>query len=329
MSSEKKRVLVTGGAGYIGSVMTRLLLEAGYEVTVLDNLVAGHRAAVSSPAKLIKGDIGDEALLASVFAIGRFDCVLHFAGLIVVPESVEKPDVYFENNVARGVRLLNAVCRHGVRRFIFSSTAAVYGTPQKVPITEDAPLKPDNPYGDTKRIFEELLAAYSRAYGLRYCILRYFNVAGAYAGLGEDHRPETHLIPRILRAALRPGEKFQIYGDDYPTRDGTCVRDYIHIYDLCRAHLLAMEALKDENLIYNLGSEAGYTVKEVFATAAAVVGQEIPYEIAPRRAGDVPVLIASAEKIKRELGWRPQKTLEDIIRDAWEWHRTHPDGYPD
>ncbi len=323
VDSAGKKVLVTGGAGYIGSVMTRLLLDAGYEVTVLDNLVAGHRAAVPPPAKLIKGDIGDEALLARLFAIGQFDCVLHFAGLIVVPESVEKPDVYF------GVRLLNAVCRHGVRRFIFSSTAAVYGTPEKVPITEDAPLRPDNPYGDTKRIFEELLAAYSRAYGLRYCILRYFNVAGAYAGLGEDHRPETHLIPRILRAALHPGEKFQIYGDDYPTRDGTCVRDYIHIYDLCTAHLVAMEALKDENLIYNLGSETGSTVKEVFATAAAVVGQEIPYEVAPRRAGDVPVLVASAEKIKKELGWRPQKTLEDIIRDAWEWHRTHPDGYPD
>ncbi len=326
---ETGRVLVTGGAGYIGSVMTKLLLDAGYEVTVIDNLVNGHRSAVVPPAKLVLGDIGDEHLLDDILSKERFECVLHFAGLIVVPESVTRPDIYFENNVARGVKLLNAVCRNRVPKFVFSSTAAVYGTPRKVPITEEDPLFPESPYGDTKRLFEELLKAYSRAFGLRYCILRYFNVAGAYAGLGEDHCPETHLIPGILRSVLHQEEKFQIYGDDYPTKDGTCVRDYIHVYDLCFAHLLAMRALNNENLIYNLGSETGYTVKEVFATAEKVVGEKIPFEIARRRPGDVPVLIASSEKIKRELGWRPQKSLEDMVRDAWEWHQTHPHGYPD
>lgn len=324
-----RKVLVTGGAGYIGSVMTKMLLDAGYEVMVIDNLSFGHRSAVSPPARLIDGDVGDESLLNELFSSERFECVLHFAGLIVVPESVEKPDVYFENNVARGIKLLNAVCRHKIPRFIFSSSAAVYGAPDKVPITEDAALSPENPYGETKRLFEELLKAYSRAYGLHYCILRYFNVAGAYAGLGEDHRPETHLIPRILRSVLHSDEQFEIYGDDYPTRDGTCVRDYLHIYDLCYAHLLALKALKDENLIYNLGSENGYTVKEVFATVEMVIGKKIPFNIAPRRPGDVPVLIASSEKIKRQLGWRPQKSLEDMIRDAWEWHKANPKGYPD
>ncbi|MEO0071024.1 MAG: UDP-glucose 4-epimerase GalE [candidate division WOR-3 bacterium] len=323
------KVLVTGGAGYIGSVMTKMLIDAGYEVTVIDNLSFGHRSAVSPLAQLIEGDIGDESLLNDLLSRERFECVLHFAGLIVVPESVEKPDVYFENNVARGIRLLNAVCRHQVPKFIFSSSAAVYGVPEKVPITEDAALSPENPYGETKRLFEELLKAYSRAYGLRFCSLRYFNVAGAYAGLGEDHRPETHLIPRILRSVLHSDERFEIYGDDYPTRDGTCVRDYLHIYDLCYAHLLALKALKDENLIYNLGSENGYTVKEVFATAEMVINSKIPFKIAPRRPGDVPVLVASSEKIKKELGWRPQKSLEDMIRDAWEWHRANPRGYPD
>lgn len=325
----KKKVLVTGGAGYIGSVMTKLLIDAGYEVTVLDNLSFGHRAAVLPPARLIKGDIGDEALLNKLLSGENFDCVLHFAGLIVVSESVEKPDVYFENNVARGIKLLNAVCRHKIPKFIFSSSAAVYGKPQQIPITEDALLAPENPYGDTKRLFEELVKAYSRVYGLSYYILRYFNVAGAYAGLGEDHRPETHLIPRILRSVLHQNERFEIYGDDYPTKDGSCVRDYLHIYDLCYAHLLTLTALKEQNLIYNLGSEYGYTVKEVFATAERVIGRKIPFKIAPRRPGDVPVLIASSEKIKKELGWRPTRTLEDMIKDAWEWYKANPNGYSD
>ncbi|MBM3322856.1 UDP-glucose 4-epimerase GalE [candidate division WOR-3 bacterium] len=321
------RVLLTGGAGYIGSVTTQLLVRAGHGVTVLDNLSYGHRAAVADSARLVVGDVGDAALLERLFAEERFDCVMHFAGLIRVPESVEKPDLYFDCNVGRGLVLLNAVCKHGVRRFVFSSSAAVYGSPEKVPVTEDAPLLPTSPYGDTKRVFEELLVAYERACGLRYAALRYFNVAGACGRLGEDHRPETHLIPLILRAALRPGRGFQIFGDDYPTRDGTCVRDYIHVCDLARAHLLAMEALNDRSVVYNLGSQQGYTNKEVFATAENVTGKRISVEIAGRRAGDPPELIASSERIRQNLGWQPEKNLEQMIQDAWEWHLAHPTGY--
>lgn len=324
------KVLVTGGAGYIGSVAVRLLLEAGHDVTVLDNLSYGHRSAVTAPARLVTGDIGDAALVDRLFAEGRFECVLHFAGLIRVPESVERPDIYFENNVGRGLVLLNAACRHRVPRFVFSSTAAVYGNPERVPVTEDSRLLPTNPYGDTKRVFEELLASYGRACGLRYALLRYFNVAGAYHGLGEDHRPETHLIPLILKAALEPGRVFEIYGDDYPTRDGTCVRDYIHVLDLCRAHLLAMDALAGrQSLVCNLGSQTGFTNREVFAAAGKVIGREIPVRIAGRRAGDAVELVASSEKIRQELGWRPEKTLEDMIADAWEFLRRNPSGYPD
>lgn len=323
------KVLVAGGAGYIGSVTSRLFAEAGYDVVVFDNLVHGHRSAVLPPVRLIPGDLADASLIDRVIKEERPDCVMHFAALIAVRESVEKPDLYFYNNVGCGLNLLNAVGRNRIPRFIFSSTAAVYGTPQQLPIPESAPLQPNNPYGESKRLFEELLVVYARIFGFSYCILRYFNVGGAYQDLGEDHRPETHLIPRILRSLLHPGESFEIYGDNYPTRDGTCVRDYIHIYDLARAHLLALEALKDQNLLFNLGSETGNTVKEVFATCERVVGEKINYTIAPPRAGDVPVLIASSAKIKRELGWKPEKGLEDIIRDAWAWHQAHPYGYPD
>ncbi len=321
------RVLLTGGAGYIGSVTTQLLAQAGHDVTVLDNLSYGHRAAVVDSARLVVGDVGNADLLERLFAEARFDCVMHFAGLIRVPESVEMPDRYFDCNVGRGLVLLNAVCKYGVRRFVFSSSAAVYGSPEKVPVTEDAPLLPTSPYGDTKRVFEELLVAYERACGLRYAALRYFNVAGASNGLGEDHRPETHLIPLILRAALRPGQRFQIFGDDYPTRDGTCVRDYIHVHDLARAHLLAMEALDDRSVVYNLGSQQGYTNKEVFAAAERVTGKRICVEIAERRAGDPPELVASSERIRKDLGWRPEKNLEQMIQDAWEWLLAHPNGY--
>ncbi len=323
------KVLVTGGAGYVGSVTTQLLVRAGHEVTVLDNLSYGHRAAVVNSARLVVGDIGDEALLERLFAEVRFDCVMHFAGLIRVPESVEKPALYFDNNVGRGLVLLNAVWRHEVRRFVFSSSAAVYGSPERVPVTEDAPLVPTSPYGDTKRVFEELLVSYERACGLRYAALRYFNVAGAFQGLGEDHRPETHLIPLILKAALEPGRRFQIYGDDYPTRDGTCVRDYIHVYDLARAHLSAMEALCDRSVVYNLGSQQGYTNKEVFATAEKVTGRSIPVKVVGRRAGDPAELVAASERIRQELGWQPERGLEQMIGDAWEWHQAHPHGYSD
>ena len=324
------KTLVTGGAGYIGSVTTRLLLEAGHEVTVYDSLAQGHRAAVSDGARLIVADLGDADRLDRAFRAGRFEAVLHFAGLIRVPESVEDPARYFDHNVARGINLLNACARHDVGRFVFSSTAAVYGAPDKVPITEDAPLLPASPYGDTKRVFEELLLSYERACGLRTARLRYFNVCGAHAGLGEDHRPESHLIPLILLAALGREREFHIFGDDYDTRDGTCVRDYLHVADLGRAHLLALDALDRGGLLYNLGSGAGYTVREVFAAAEEVLGRKLPCKVSPRRPGDPPALIASSAKIERELGWRREKDdIKQMIADAWEFHRAHPTGYPD
>lgn len=324
------RILVTGGAGYIGSVMTRLLVEAGHEVTVYDNLSYGHRAAVSDGARFEQGDVGDSDRLDPVFRAGKFEAVFHFAGLIRVPESVERPGLYFDNNVARPVNLLNLCAVHGITRFVFSSTAAVYGQPESVPISEDAPLLPTNPYGDTKRVFEELLRSYERACGMRSAILRYFNVCGAYDGLGEDHRPETHLVPLILFAALGREREFTIFGDDYPTRDGTCVRDYLHVYDLCRAHLLALDAITDRSVVYNLGSGSGYTVREVFAAAEEVVGRKLDVRVAGRRAGDSAELVASSAKIERELGWRRERDdIRRMIADAWEFHSSHPNGYPD
>lgn len=323
------RVLVTGGAGYIGSVAVRMLLKAGHLVTVLDNLSHGHRAAVTPPARLIVGDIGDRSLLDTLFSEGRFDCIMHFAGLIRVPESVANPALYFENNVAKGITLLNAALTHSIPRFVFSSSAAVYGSPAELPVSEDSPLLPTSPYGDTKRIFEELLAAFSRAGRLRYALLRYFNVAGAFEGLGEDHRPETHLIPLILKSALKPGQPVTIYGDDYPTRDGTCLRDYVHVYDLARAHLLAMDAIADRNCVYNIGSSTGYTNREVLATTEKILGRKIPVRVGKRRAGDAVALVASSKRIETELGWKPEKNLEQMIADAWEFHCHYPEGYPD
>jgi UDP-glucose 4-epimerase len=321
------RVLVTGGAGYIGSVMTKVLIEAGHDVTVFDNLSRGHRAAVQDSARLVVGDLGDTAALKQAFVAARPECVMHFAGLSQVGESVAKPDLYFDNNVTRGANLLEAAGRHRVRRFVFSSSAAVYGAPERVPISEDAPLAPINPYGKTKLTFESRLTEFAMPLDMNHAILRYFNVAGAYSGLGEDHRPETHLVPDILNSVLRPGKTFELFGDDYPTRDGTNVRDYVHVHDLARAHLLAMETIADRDVIYNLGSENGYSNREVFATAEKVVGRKIPLKLGPRRAGDPPTLIASSERIRKELGWKPEKTLEQMIADAWEWHQRYPSGY--
>jgi UDP-glucose 4-epimerase len=321
--------MVIGGAGYIGSVTSKVLLEAGHDVTVFDSLSRGHRGAVTPAARLVKGDLGDKAAIGAAVAEAKPDCIMHFAALSLVAESVAEPDRYFENNVAFGVNLLNAACRNKVKRFVFSSSAAVYGAPERVPITEDAPLEPVNPYGSTKQAFELLLHEYAKASALRYVALRYFNVAGAYGDLGEDHRPETHLIPDILSTVLNPGRTFKLFGDDYPTKDGTNVRDYIHVLDLARAHLLAMEAIGDRSVVYNLGSENGYSNREVFATAEKVVGRRIPIETAGRRAGDPPTLIASSEKIRRELGWKPEKNLEQMIADAWNWHRRFPKGYVD
>lgn len=324
------RILVTGGAGYIGSVTSQLILQDNHEVIIIDNLSRGHRAAVPKGAIFIQGDLADPILLNKIFHEHKIDCVIHFAAATLVSESIANPNFYFANNVQNGLNLLKVMADNDVKKIIFSSSAAVYGKPNQMPILENTPCNPINPYGETKRVFENLLEEYDKAFDIKYISLRFFNVAGSYGELGEDHRPETHLIPLILKTALGEQKIFEIYGDDYDTRDGTCIRDYIHIYDLGIAHLLAMKILGRESKIYNLGSEKGATVKEVFKTAREVTGKEIPTKTVGRRPGDPPVLIASSEKIKKELNWQPQRTdLKTIIQDTWNWYQTHPFGYPD
>ena len=324
------KVLVTGGAGYIGSVTSKLLLQSNHEVVIFDNLSRGHKAAIPKGAIFVQGDLADSVILYKTFNNHRIEYVIHFAAASLVEESVKNPNLYFQNNVVNGVNLLKSMIENNVKKIIFSSSAAVYGSPDIVPIPETAKINPINPYGGTKRIFEILLEEYDKACGLKYTSLRYFNVAGAYENLGEDHHPETHLIPLILRTALGEQKTFEIFGDDYDTRDGTCIRDYIHVYDLAIAHLLAMKILDQTSKVYNLGSENGTTVKEVFKTACEITGKEIPTKIVGRRAGDPPALIASSQKIKQDLGWQPKKTnLKAIIQDAWNWHQAHPLGYPE
>lgn len=321
------RLLVTGGAGYIGSICAASAIEAGHQVTVFDNLATGHREAVPAGAELVTGDLLDESALASVMASG-FDAVLHFAALIVVPESVRRPELYYRNNVAGTLNLVDAMRVAGVRRMVFSSTAAVYGEPESVPITEDAPTRPTNPYGDTKLAMDRMLAAEAAAHDLAPVSLRYFNVGGAHGHLGEDHHPETHLIPNVLLAAAGRAPAVQLFGTDYGTRDGTCVRDYVHIDDLAAAHLLALAAATPgRHLIYNLGSGSGYTVREVIDAVRRVTGREFMVEERPRRAGDSAQLVASSDRIRAELGWDPRHTLDDIVRDAWTWMQSHPAGY--
>jgi len=323
------RILVTGGAGYIGSVVVEHLIEAGEEVVVLDDLSQGHRAAVHPRAAFVQGSVGDRALLDDLFR-QPFDGVMHFASRTLVGESMEQPFLYLRDNVVGGLTLLQAMVEHGVRRFILSSTANLFGRPRRVPIAEGEAILPGSPYGESKHILERALYWLDRIYGLRYASLRYFNAAGATAERGEDHRPETHLIPRVLQVALGRQEHIVIYGDDYPTHDGTCVRDYIHVSDLAQAHILALRALERGSRVYNLGNGRGFTVKEVIETARAVTGQPIPAVVGPRRAGDPAVLVASSWRIRRELGWRPRfPELEAIVASAWEWHRRHPDGYGD
>jgi UDP-glucose 4-epimerase len=325
------RVLVTGGAGYIGSVVADRLLRDGHSVTVLDNLSKGAEQAVPSQADFVLADTGDEPVLDRIFQGGRFDAVMHFAAFIEAGESMLSPELYFDNNSAKALTLLRAMLRHRVSRLVFSSTAAVYGDPTRLPIVEDDPLEPTNPYGESKLIVERMLAWFHKAHGLRYASLRYFNAAGATADRGEMHRPETHLIPLVLQAALGQREAISIYGTDYPTKDGTCIRDYIHIDDLATAHLLALDALaqnqthsEDSRLIFNLGSGSGFSVREIIDVASRVTGREIPVMEAPRRPGDSAVLIASSEKIKRVLGWQPRHShIEAIIRSASEWHSAH------
>ena len=323
------RVLVTGGAGYIGSVVADRLLGDRHSVTVLDNLSKGHRKAVPAKAQFILADTGDQSALARVFEQGRFDAVMHFAAFIEAGESVLCPEKYFENNSARTLNLLQAVLRYRVPRFVLSSTAAVYGEPRRIPIVEDDPLEPTNAYGESKLIVERMLAWFHTVHGLRYASLRYFNAAGATADRGEAHHPETHLIPLVLQVALGKRHAISIFGTDHPTRDGTCIRDYIHVDDLATAHLLALDGLEEHSrLICNLGSGNGFSVREVIEVANQVTGHKIPAVEAPPRAGDPAVLIASTEKISRVLGWNPQRSdIESIIRSAWEWHRGHPNGY--
>lgn len=323
------RVLVTGGAGYIGSVVTEKLLAAGHEAVVYDNLSKGHRTAVSREAKFFKGDIRDRDILRNVLVEQRIEAVIHLAADSLVGESVVQPAKYFHNNLYGGMVLLNAMLESNVKRIVFSSTAAVYGEPEKQPIEETDPTIPTNPYGESKLAFERLLKWYEQAYGIRYASLRYFNACGATERCGEHHTPETHLIPIVLQAANGQRDYVEIFGNDYPSRDGTCVRDYIHVADLARAHIRALAILDERSSIYNLGCGGeGYTVWEVIETAREVTGRSIEVKVAPRRAGDPIALVARSEKIKRELDWQPeQQSLPEIITSAWKWMKQHPQGY--
>ena len=321
-------ILVTGGAGYIGSVTTELLARSGHEVVVYDNLVKGHRDAVPGAVPFVDGDIGDPDLLGRTIRSYRIEAVIHFAAFSLVGESVTHPEKYFENNVTRGISLLETMLREGTRKIIFSSSAAVYGEPEEVPIRENARTAPVNPYGETKLKFEESLREHRKGSGLQYISLRYFNAAGATGERGEDHSPETHLIPLVAQAALGKREKILIFGDDYPTRDGTCIRDYIHVVDLAQAHILGLDALERKSAIYNLGNGNGYTVKEVIETFEQVIGRKIPAETAPRRGGDPASLVASSERISKDLGWEPRYPgLRRIVESAWKWHVANPEGY--
>lgn len=325
------KVLVAGGAGYIGSQVALDLAREGHEPVILDNLSKGHREAVLQ-GSFVQGDIGQFDLVTELMAKEKVEAVIHLAAHSLVGESVQNPAKYFRNNMGNGQTLLDAMVASGVKYMVFSSTAAVYGEPEQVPIPEDHPKNPTNPYGFSKLTFEGMLRFYEEAYGLRYISLRYFNAAGADpdAEIGEDHDPETHLIPIVLKTALGIREQIQLFGTDYPTPDGTCIRDYIHVADLSQAHLLALKALADgkESTIYNLGNGQGYSNKEVIETARRVTGKEIKVTDAPRRPGDPAVLVASAEKIRAELGWNPKyPSLEEIIATAWRWHEKHPYGY--
>ncbi len=321
-------VFVTGGAGYIGSVAAQALLEAGHRVTVYDSLASGHRAAVPERADFILADLADRKALEAAIGAGDFEAIMHFAAFIEAGESMTDPGKYFHNNLALSVGLIDVCAQAGIRRFVFSSSAAVYAS-SDAPLSEDSPLGPASVYGQTKLMIEQVLEWYRRIYGMHYACLRYFNAAGAMPDRGEDHQPESHLIPLVLRVALGQREAINIYGSDYPTPDGTCIRDYIHIADLVEAHLLALDGLSDhDRLIYNLGNGEGYSVRQVVEAARQVTGHTIPVSQTARRPGDAPRLVASSERIRNELGWRPKAPdLSQIIASAWEWHRKNPHGY--
>lgn len=324
-------VLVTGGAGYVGSAGVHELVEAGHDVIVIDNLSQGHRAAVREEATFVKGDLLNGEFVDAVFDEHTPEAVMHFASKSLVGESMEEPFSYLGDNVRAGLNVMEAAVEQGTERFILSSTANLFGDPEEIPIDEDEEIDPGSPYGESKFILERNLHWLDELDALRFASLRYFNAAGAVSpDLGEDHDPETHLIPIVLEVALGQREKIEIYGDAYDTRDGTCVRDYVHVQDLAQAHILALDALDDRSRVYNLGNGNGYSVREVIETARSVTGAEIPSEVGSPRPGDPPTLIGCSDKIRDDLDWRPQyPELEDIIASAWAWHQKHPHGYDD
>jgi UDP-glucose 4-epimerase len=326
-----KSILVTGGAGYIGSHAVRVLVDSGYSVTVIDNLSKGHQAAVDNRAVFLKMDLADAEEIKKLFSGKSFDAVLHFAGSIEVGLSMKEPALFFKNNVVNGLNLLEAMRAGNCRKIIFSSTAAVYGNPKKNPIAEDAELNPTNFYGESKLMFEQVLQKYREFYGFEFVALRYFNAAGADASgkMGQDYQPDTHLIPRLLKTALGKYESLQVFGTDYETKDGTCVRDYIHVTDLVNAHLLALEYLLKggKSDCFNLANGNGFTVREVIAAAEKITGKKIKVVESARRAGDPPMLIADSSKAKKILGWNPRFSLDEIISSAWKWHSVNPAGY--
>lgn len=322
------KIFVTGGAGYIGSICAEKILNAGHQVAVYDDLSEGHRSAVDSRAQFILGKPEKQDDILNAVQSLRPDAIMHFAANALVSESVTNPKKYFHNNVVNGIKLLDAAVECSVKKFVFSSTCATYGPPDHIPMTEDLAQRPINPYGESKLMFEKILQWYSRVYGLEFIAFRYFNAAGASEKYGEHHRLETHLIPNVLKVALSQKSHCDVFGTDYPTPDGTCIRDYIHIVDLANAHMLGLEP--GRNGFYNLGNGDGYSVRQVIQTCERIVGKKIPTEEKPRREGDPPRLVASAEKAIRELGWRPKyPKLDDIVATAWAWHKKFPDGYPD
>jgi UDP-glucose 4-epimerase len=324
------KILVTGGAGYIGSIVVEELIRQRDEVVVLDNLYFGHREAVHPDAVFVEGDLANRAVVKGLFDAHDFGAVMHFASHTLVGESMEEPFKYLGENVTNGLNLLQEAVDHGVRKFILSSTANLFDDPERMPIDESERIVPGSPYGESKNILERMLHWLDRVYGFRFAALRYFNAAGASptGERGEDHDPETHLVPIVLQVALGQREHVVIFGDDYPTRDGTCVRDYIHVTDLAQAHILSLRALDKGSRTYNLGNGQGFTVKEVIETARKVTGHPIPAVVGPRRSGDPAVLIASSSKIRRDLGWEPQfPELRVILETAWQWHSSHPRGY--
>jgi UDP-glucose 4-epimerase len=324
------KILVTGGAGYIGSVAVEQLVLAGHAVVVFDNLFQGHRAAVHPQATFVAGDLADAGAVEQLFHTHQPEAVMHFASHTLVGESMEQPFRYLGANVTNALHLLQAAVQHGVRRFILSSTANLFDAPQRIPIAEDEAIVPGSPYGESKSIIERMLYWLDRIHGFRYAALRYFNAAGATAERGEDHDPETHLIPLVLQVALGQRPQITIFGDDYATPDGTCVRDYVHVVDLAQAHILALEALDHGSRTYNLGNGHGFSVRQVIETAREITGHSIPAGVGPRRPGDPAELVASSAKLQRELGWQPQyPDLRSIVEMAWRWHQRHPQGYGD